>query len=75
MSPEKAVSLGFATDIMGESENIRAAASMIHSAKWINLRNAPEMKDNREAKKRLEEIRNKIDGSIARIKNAALPKA
>ena len=75
MSPEKAVSLGFATDIMGESENIRAAASMIHSAKWINLRNAPEMKDNREAKKRLEEIRNKIDGSIARIQNAALPKA
>lgn len=74
MNPEKAVSLGFATDILEESENLRAAASMIMNAKWIDLRKAPEMKDTAKNKKRVEEIKNKIDGSIARIKNAALPK-
>jgi len=75
MTADKAVELGFATELMGEADGINAAASMIQSAKWINLRNAPEMKDTQANKKRMEELKNKIEGSIARISNAALPKA
>lgn len=74
MTAEEALTNGFVTEILAESENIRVAASMIQSAKWINLRKAPEMKDTAARKKKIEEIKNKIEGSMTRI-SAVLPKS
>lgn len=76
MGSETAVSKGFATELMGEADQIKAAASMVAKAKWINLRSAPDFQaalEKNEKKEKANELKNKIEGSITRLKNAGLP--
>lgn len=74
MTAEEAIQKGFATDLAGESENLRVAASMVKDAKWINMRKAPEIKDTKLVKKRAGTLNNNVNEILARLKNAASSK-
>ena len=52
---------GFATSISDSSENLRVAASMVSSAKWISKTNAPKIEDTKLIKAKIADIQKKMN--------------